>query len=771
MRNELALTSDNDEDDFISAKKLGVDDKYVPEGWESAEKFLEHIVRLYDADVGYDQSNRDWAMEDLKFAAGDQWDPDVKKMREKAYRPCLTINVLPQYIGQVIGDRRMNKTAIKVRPFRDGSAEVADIRSGLIRSIETFSRAERVYDATCEDQVTCGIGNFRVDLEYAGNDVFDQDITLRHIPNPLAVVWDRMSVDPTGRDARHCFVADTIPKEVYEKQYPDEPCPAGFTTEAKFAAGWFDSQTVRITEFWEIIQKPATFMLAKDGDVKDITGMEEADYIEDAWVDPRTGAARIRKSSRSYARMHLVSGFAILSEAYELPLTRLPIIRAEGRVIRVGEDRVRFGLVRFAKDSQRLKNYWRSVAAETLALAPKAQWLASSDAVEGREKAFREAHLTGDPLLIHNKNTEKPDRIDPPAVPAALLQEAQLNQQDIKDTTGLHDASLGMRSNEVSGKAINARQREGDVATVIYHDNLNHAILEAGDVINQLIPVAYDTTRTLRVIGEDEKHKLMKVNDPNDENSPDITMGKYDVVLDTGPSFTTQRLEAYDAMMTLLQTNPDLMQVIGDKVAEKMDWPGATEIAARLKKMVPKELLSDDELAEQQGAPQQPSPQEQMADQLQQAQLSDAAAQLQHAEQLRQLEIQQEQEALRKAQSDATIAEANARRAEAQAEEAEHRAAQAEIEATVSPFVKQQEMDHAEDTHNQDMQHKDADHELNSRMGELTAEQKLVHGEQNHRHKARMNEQQAKDRSQQSKQPRPGANKQGAPRKGTPNAK
>lgn len=688
MANELiTLPATEPGEEGISAEALGIAETYVPEGWESADKFLDFVLKVYDADALHDSNNRDWALEDLEFAAGDQWDKNVKAAREAMLRPCLTINVLPQFIGQVVGDRRLNKTQIKVRPFKDGTAEVADIRAGIIKSIELYSRAERVYDAACEAQVTCGISNFRIDMEYAANDVFDQDIFIRHIPNPLSVIWDRMSVDPTGRDARHCFVTDTIPKEVYEKNYPNLPEPSPIRTEYAMNKGWMDNNVVRITEFWELIEKPAIFAMMLDGDVKDVTGLDPAEYEQMLWRHPITNKPKMRKGFRTFARMHLVSGTAILSEAYELPLDRLPIIRVEGRVIQVGEDRIRFGLVRYAKDSQRLKNYWRSVAAESLALAPKAQWFGPEDAFEGFEDEFRNNAKSGDILLRYKKNASAPpQRVDPPRVEAALLQEAQMNQQDIKDTTGLHDASLGIQSNEVSGKAIQARQKEGDVATVIYHDNLNHSILEAGSVINQLIPIAYDTVRTMRIVGEDEKHKLMTVNDPTDENSPDITKGKYDVVLDTGPSFTTQRAEALDAMMTLIQTSPDLMMVFGDEAIKAMDWPEAYAMAARLKNFIKQTNPGVFAGEEEEGEEGQQGGGEGAQDPAQLMALQQAAQQMEMQQAAQQLE-------LRKAEAETAQAEANARKAAADADAAEAKARQAAIEAEAAPFTQAQTYD------------------------------------------------------------------------------
>jgi hypothetical protein len=309
-----------------------------------------------------------------------------------------------------------------------------------------------------------------------------------------------------------------------------------------------------------------------------------------------------------YAQMHLVTGYKILAGPYEWKLNRLPIIRVSGRVSSIGDRRVRFGLVRFMKDAARLRNFWRSIAAEQLGYAPKAQWLATEKAVEGREDMFRTAHLKRDPLLVVNDEAvigQDIQRIDPPQIQMALLNEAQINTQDMKDVTGIHDASLGIKSNETSGKAIHARQREGDIASLTYYDNGNASIMECGDVINQLIPQIYDGTRIVRIIGEDEQARLIAINDPHNPESPNLATGKYDVTVTTGASYTTRRVEAAEAMMEAVQVFPEMMQVAGDLVAKAQDWPGSEELAERLRKTIPPQLLNEKDRKEmgEQGGP------------------------------------------------------------------------------------------------------------------------------------------------------------------------
>jgi hypothetical protein len=269
------------------------------------------------------------------------------------------------------------------------------------------------------------------------------------------------------------------------------------------------------------------------------------------------------------------------------------------------------------KDAVRMKNYFRSVAAEQLGYAPKAKWMVTASAVEGREDELREAHLKRDPLMVFNDEAifgQNVLPVQPPGIEAALLNEAAVNTQDMKDVTGIHDASLGIRSNETSGRAIMARQREGDVANLQFHDNGNAAVLEAGDVVNQLLPQIYDAKRIVRGIGEDEQMKFVKINDPYDPESIDMSVGMFDVALSTGTSYTTKRVEAAQAMMDAIQVWPQLMSVAGDLVAKAQDWPGADKLAERLKKTIPPQFLSEEEggvgitpeqLQEMQGALQQ----------------------------------------------------------------------------------------------------------------------------------------------------------------------
>jgi hypothetical protein len=581
--------------------------QHIPEGYDSVEAFLEEARRRHQLAVDFDRENREQGVEDLEFFAGEQWDTEDRSAREGIGKPCLVINRLPQFVAQVVGDIRINRPAIKVRPADDSDKELAQVREGLIRAIERESGASNVYAETGQSQVACGIGNFRVGLKYAGELSFNRDVFVGAIPDPFAVVWDPLSVEPTGKDARWCFVQDEMDRLDFEATWPDKK-PSELEVSTYTTGNWMTADTVKVTEYWQIKERDVEIALLQGGEVVEAEKVTAAHYV----------TAR-RTARRKYACMYLITAHAILAGPFEWQIDRVPIIRVRGWEVTVNASkRIRFGLVRFAKDPQRLLNYWRSVAAEYLVMAPKGKWLVHESTRSEDEDRIRTSHLDDDPI-IRWSGQAPPQYVPPPIIPSALLQEAQLNAQDMKDVTGLHDASLGARSNETSGRAILARQREGDVATYVYHDNLRAAIGEGGRVIEQLIPTVYDTARTVRIIGEDEQTKVQRINDPNDPKAIDINRGRFDIVVETGPSYTTKRLEAAESMTAFVQAVPAAAPIIADLLATAQDWPEADRIAARLKKLIPPNVLQGED--GEQAAPPPPDPAQQAAGQMQMAQM------------------------------------------------------------------------------------------------------------------------------------------------------
>jgi hypothetical protein len=581
----------------------------LPDDFDSEQDFIRHAVRLYDNDQVRDALNTQAMIDDFQFVAGKQWDKTAESARLANRKPVLTINRLPAYIAQVVGNRLLNQTVIQVLPDRGGTKPIARIRQGLIRQIEKTSKADNAYDTALTNALIGGLGNFGLSADYADYDVFEQDLAVRRLVDPTAVTWDHLSVETTGRDARHVFVEEMMSRSDFDADYPDAT-PAAFGGETSYinqltANGWFTNDSVRIVEFWRMRFEERLVILNKfTGEVNDVTGIfDEEEAKEYAAVNPQTGQLMLRIAQRPYAEMYLMTAMNILEGPFRMNCSRVPIFRVPGWEIHIGEDRHRFGMIRFAKDPQRIHNYWRSVIVEKLMQTPRAKWVATKEAVKGFESAWKNSHKTDDMLLLWNGDSgQPPQQVQPAQIEPALIGEANMATQDIRDVLNMHEASMGQQSNEVSGKALDRRQRVSELGTVIYFSHLNDAIEECGRCMNEVMPDYYDTFRQLTIIGEDDKAKVIEV---NGDNLPDITMGKYSVTVTTGPSYTTKRIEAVESMMALANAAPQAMAPALDLLVENMDWPGAEAIAKRLRASLPPGVVMAD--------PEDMTPEEQQA--------------------------------------------------------------------------------------------------------------------------------------------------------------
>jgi hypothetical protein len=274
----------------------------------------------------------------------------------------------------------------------------------------------------------------------------------------------------------------------------------------------------------------------------------------------------------------------------------IPIVPVYGDELLVDGRRRLRSLVRDAKDPQRMFNYWRTTSTELVALAPKAPFIGRKGAFDTDSAKWATANVQSHAYIEYD-GPEPPIRQPFAGPPAGAISEALNAADDIKSAIGLYDASLGARSNETSGRAILARQREGDVSTFHYVDNLSRAIRHAGRILLDLIPKVYGTARVIRVLGADGKASSVGVA-PGGQGGQlkgveaiyDLTAGKYDLTVRSGPSFTSRREEAANQMIELIRAYPAAAPALGDLLARNLDWPGAEEVAGRLAALLPPQV-------------------------------------------------------------------------------------------------------------------------------------------------------------------------------------
>jgi hypothetical protein len=558
---------------------------------------------------------REQAIMDLQFVAGDQWTEKARTERGNADKPCLTFNKLPTFVQQVVNAARQKKPSIKISPVDSKTdKDTAKVLNGIVRHIEYASDADVAYDTALEYAVTCGFGFYRILTNWCDDaETWSQEIRIAAIQDPFSVYLDPDALKHDRSDANWGFIIDRISRDEFHAQYKDENGQGWNLDVYGSTDAWIDDRSVQVAEYWFIEKKDRPIALI-EVPVMDPYGMPA--------IDPNTGEAvterktvdqkdipenarvlRKRTLQEKKVRCIKTNGFEVLEEK-EWAGKWIPIIPVYGKELFVNGKRHLFSLIRFARDPQQLFNFYRTSEAETVSMGAKAPWI-------GYEGQFKNpkwetansrnwAYLEVSPMMVNGLPAPLPVRntFEPPI--QALSLGAMQASDDIKGALGMFDAAIGKQSNETSGIAIQRRQAESDVSNFHFSDNQARAQRHCGRIVVELIPLVMDTEQEVRIIGEDERERVVTVNAAYvDENGKEreykLSAGKYDVTVKTGPSYTTQRQEAFDLMTQFAQAYPQLLQIAGDLVFQNSDIPGAEAIAERFKRTLPPELASDDE--------------------------------------------------------------------------------------------------------------------------------------------------------------------------------
>lgn len=553
------------------------------------DKILDLALKRYAAcEVSCSEVYKD-AGEDIEFSMGDQWASNTTADRKD--RPCLVENRLAGMIHQVCNDNRQNRPMMKVSPVDDTSdPDVAEVINGLLRHIQYQSDSEIAYDTAFDNAVRGGIGWYRIITDYVDETSFEQEITLKRIEDIQAVkVPFHLCKELDFRDMAYCFIESRMSKEDFEKEYPDADMDNWKPNMSSSGDAWITEDSIRICEYFTVEKEPYQIYLLSDRSI--VNGLpDEATGL--TVIDQRTAYKR-------NVKWYKITATQIL-ERNDFPGKWIPLIPVLGEEVFVKGKRKFLSLTKHAKDPQRMLNYWRSSEAERIALAPKQKFIAASSQIENYEQEWSNANKSNSPVLHYDPIIEggtlvpAPHQLLPTQIDMAIVNAAKESIDAIKATTGIFDASLGSTSNERSGKAILARQREGNTSNFHFPDNAAKAMKHCCRIIVDMIPEIYDTERTIRILGDDMKEKVVTVNKLYDAQGKlyDLSVGRYDVLVETGPSYLSKRQETADTIRNLGQNDPALIQSTRDLLAKYIDMP--TEIVDRLRKTIDPNLMTDD---------------------------------------------------------------------------------------------------------------------------------------------------------------------------------
>jgi hypothetical protein len=613
-----------------SAKTSEIEDELADA--DDLDAVHREAMERYEAGWEKDRDNQARAFEDLRFLSEEdaQWDARALSERRTANRPILTVNKCPQFVRQVTGDIRQLRPAIHVVPIDENATDqvAVDVLPEMVRYIERRSDAKGAYFNAADQMVAAGIGHARIYSEYAAaTTTMNQELAIGLMPDGISVVWDPDSIELTRKDALYCFVPIDMTRKRAEKRWDGKAFEAPLTSTSEAFSGWATDDHVRVTEYWRKCPYKRELAVYADGRVVDLTDdtyedktkdLEDDDELIDAKpakpldlggpkrADAMAAGAEIETRDSYRVERFIVSGTEVLEGPEYWPGMHIPIVPFIGEEVKIGREVIRRGVVRALKDVQRLYNYAISADAEVIALQPKAPYKGTRKNFENYLDQWETANSKNWPFLEYDPDPENggrpPEREPPPLASTGIRDLLNTATGDMSAVTGIYPASLGQQGNESSGKAITARQREGDTGTYLYVEAFGRAIERIGVIVVDLIPHIYDTQRTLRVTGDDGKATKLEINkvmiDPNGDGIDtitfnDVTTGVYDVTVEMGPSFSTKREEARDGMQTMMQAlGPQVAPLLADLYAKGQDFPLAKEIGERLKFLLPPQIAA-----------------------------------------------------------------------------------------------------------------------------------------------------------------------------------
>lgn len=563
---------------------------------------LKDIKARYKESSEVSAFSRKAAEDCIKFARlGQQWPEDLSNIRNSEGRPCLVINRLPAFIRQIVNDARMSKPAIITRPVDNGAdPHTSTVINGMIRHIERASTADVAYDTAIDHAATGGFGFIRMDMDYAHCDSFDMELIVERVPNPLNVFWDVTSTRFDARDWSYAFIIDEVEISEFHRRFGKKSEPVDFSADLDPRMRSDAVESVVVAEGWTRELKTRKLLLIRfpDGSLQTIRESDLEERVNAGMILPGSfEVAREREAEYGHVTRRFLSGDDVLQED-EWAGSTIPIAPVWGDEVVIDGKRHFRSMVTDAMDPQRQFNYWRSAATELVALAPKAPFVAPIGSIPPSERGkWETANTRSHAVLFYDPSQgNMPTRQPFAGVPAGAVNQAMLSADDMKAVIGLHDASMGAQGNETSGRAIMARQREGDVSNFHFIDNLNRAIRYLGQCMVELIPHVYSSRSAVRILGDDNEETIAQLN-PNPgtgtvmgpDGEPllyDLSVGHYDVDVKAGPSFGTQREEAREAMMEIVRSVPDAGMYMADLLFESFDWPGADKLAERARMLV-----------------------------------------------------------------------------------------------------------------------------------------------------------------------------------------
>jgi hypothetical protein len=557
------------------------------------EQLVSQALTRYDRARDAWLKNFDEAKSDIEFTfnVGEgQWPQDIINKRDGEERPLLTMNKLNKFTKRLTGEQEQNPQRIKTRPVdSEADPQIAEIYDEIIRNIEYNSKADSAYSWGFKCAIAGGFGYWRIVTDFEHDRSFNQEAIIKRIANQFSVYYDPNANDEHFADAEYCFIVERIAREDFKVLYPDND-PINFDDRQNrkgYFSRWVSDNDLMIAEYYYFDVKEITIGLIKDpSDPNNLVSVELTVETRETLKESNIEILKERKSKVKQLMWLKMNAKEILEGPLEQAGEFIPVIFCPGSEVNLQDDRIFQSLVRDAKDAQRNYNYFMTSFAELVATIPKAPYLITDEQIKGYEADWADASKKVLPYLKYNHEDGQsmPSRVPMAGVSDGMIAMMQFAEFNLKDILGMFETTLAQKSNERSGKAITKKEIISSTITFGFINNFRKSIIHTGRVLTKMIPKIYDTARVIRIMGEEGKTKILKINQSGGGGFRklfnDVTVGKYDVITDTAFMNSSRRSEILVNMMEILQYAPDIIKFkIAPKIIALSDFPGSKELA------------------------------------------------------------------------------------------------------------------------------------------------------------------------------------------------
>lgn len=591
----------------------------------SDNEHLSAIQQLQDFQEA-DRDMRDLMREQDAFVLekDGQWEENIAKTMDAAKRPRYTFDQTTPAIEFIAGEIEDMDFAVNVKPIGDGAdRDLADLREGMIRAIENMSDASDIYRNAGRRILRRGFDAWMVKNTHYDEMSFEQDLQVVKIPNAINRVWtDPTSTEEDNSDAKCTYVLHSMSPAKYKKYFPKGKAVSIDDTDYQNHDSDYEAEVIVIACKYYQKEVKKRIVQMTNGAVYEVD--DKFMMLADELAAQSITIARQKEAMTTKFCYRYMDGSGWLTEEKETPFKTNPIVTVYGNFELTGptSKRICSGITMKMMDYNRVLNYAKSREIEEGALAPRKKLVMTKKHAEGNVKQLQSMNTSSDPVLFVNPDPEAgfaPYETAGPQVNPHLNAVSNDMAMGLLVTAGVNNAMNGDFASRMSEDALRMQIDRGIATTRKWVNALARGIRRTGQLLNEAIPVVYDTKRMFNILNIDGTEEEVILNDEMYDQQTqqmvklnNLAQGRYQVFCNAGQAYGNRLEAARDALVELAKVDPTFVQLAGDIMAKSIDAPYMDEIAKRKRAimlqqgMIPFDQMTEEEQQQAMQAAQQP---------------------------------------------------------------------------------------------------------------------------------------------------------------------